>query len=72
MDERKKQIIQGYNEIYNKVNAVKLYINIFKTYNEKLKKEFARANLAAKESKKALSTPRSSRYAPARCPRPAP
>ena len=45
MDERKKQIIQGYNEIYNKVNAVKLYINIFKTYNEKLKKEFARANL---------------------------
>lgn len=38
MDERKKQIIQGYNEIYNKVNAVKLYINIFKTYNEKLKK----------------------------------
>lgn len=26
MDERKKQIIQGYNEIYNKVNAVKLLI----------------------------------------------
>lgn len=45
MDERKKQIIQGYNEIYNKVNTVKLYINIFNNYKEKIKKEFERVNL---------------------------
>lgn len=45
MDERKKQIIQGYNEIYNKVNAIKLYVNIFNKYKEKIKKEFERANL---------------------------
>lgn len=45
MDERIKQIIQGYDEVCDKVNAVKLYINIFNTYEEKLKKEFKRINL---------------------------
>ncbi len=39
MDERKNQIIQGFNEVYNKINVIRTYINIFNIYEEKLKKK---------------------------------
>lgn len=45
MDERKNQIIQGFNEAYNKVNVIRTYINIFNIYEEKLKKEFKRLDI---------------------------
>ena len=45
MDERKNQIIQGFNEAYNKVNVIRTYINIFNIYEEKLKKEFKRLEI---------------------------
>ena len=45
MDERKNQIIQGFNEAYNKVNGIRTYVNIFNIYEEKLKKEFKRLEI---------------------------
>ena len=45
MDERKDQIIKGFNEAYNKVNVIRTYINIFNIYEEKLKKEFKRLEI---------------------------
>ena len=45
MDERKNQIIQGFNEAYNKVNDIRTYVNIFNIYEEKLKKEFKRIEI---------------------------
>ena len=45
MDERKNQIIQGFNEAYNKVNVIRTYINIFNIYEEKLKREFKRLEI---------------------------
>ena len=45
MDERKNQIIQGFNEVYNKINVIRTYINIFNIYEEKLKKEFKRLDI---------------------------
>lgn len=45
MDERKNQIIQGFNEAYNKIDALKIYTGIFNRYKENLKNEFAREKM---------------------------
>lgn len=42
MDERINKIIQGFDEIYNKIKDLKLYNDIFNIFTEKLKKEFRR------------------------------
>ena len=45
MDERINKIIQGFDEIYNKIKDLKLYNDIFNIFTEKLKKEFRRVEL---------------------------
>lgn len=35
--ERKNQIIKRFNEAYNKVNVIRIYINILNIYEEKIK-----------------------------------
>lgn len=45
MDERINQIIQGFNEAYNRVNVIRIYIDILNIYEEKLKKEFKRKEM---------------------------
>lgn len=45
MDERINKIIQGLDEINNKIKDLKIYINIFNIFTEKLKNEFKRVEL---------------------------
>lgn len=45
MNEKINQIIQGFNEAYNRINEIRAYINIFNLYEEKLKREFRRTEM---------------------------
>ena len=42
MEERKNEIIKGFDEAKNKINQIKIYIEIFNKYDGKLKNEFKR------------------------------
>lgn len=39
MNEKINQIIQGFNEAYNRINEIRAYINIFNLYEEYLQSE---------------------------------